>query len=140
MSQEGRPVTYFNEKLNNEKRMYSIYNKNFMLLFKNWRSGDTIFFLKSLFCIVIIKLCNILIVKVNWTKRIWSGLSFCRVVHLFWSTKVVNLIELQVHLVKDICCWHRCRLKWLGWRNSQICIQRIFILLNLRRLVQYLLC
>ena len=34
LSQEGKPVAFFSEKLNDAKRKYFVYDKNFMLLFK----------------------------------------------------------------------------------------------------------
>ena len=40
LSQEGRPVAYFSEKLNDAKRMYSIYNQEFYAIvqeLKKWR-------------------------------------------------------------------------------------------------------
>ena len=40
LSQEGGPVTYFNEKLNDAKRKYSIYDKEFYAIvqaLKKWR-------------------------------------------------------------------------------------------------------
>ena len=32
LSQEGRPITYFSEKLNNAKRKYSIYDQEFYVI------------------------------------------------------------------------------------------------------------
>ena len=40
MSQEGRPVAYFSEKLNDEKRKYFVYDKEFYAIvqaLKKWR-------------------------------------------------------------------------------------------------------
>ena len=40
LSQEGRPVAYFSEKLNDAKRKYSIYDQEFYAIvkaLKNWR-------------------------------------------------------------------------------------------------------
>ena len=40
LSQEGRPIAYFNEKLNDAKRKYSIYDQEFYAIvqaLKKWR-------------------------------------------------------------------------------------------------------
>ena len=43
LSQEGRPIAYFSEKLNDIPKVSILFMiKNFMLLFKHWRSGENI--------------------------------------------------------------------------------------------------
>ena len=40
LSQEGRPIAYFSDKLNDEKRKYSIYDQEFYVIvqaLKKWR-------------------------------------------------------------------------------------------------------
>ena len=40
LSQEGKPIAYFSEKLNDAKKKYSVYDQEFYAIvqaFKNWR-------------------------------------------------------------------------------------------------------
>ena len=59
LSQEGHPIAYFNEKLNEAKQKYSTHDKELLLLSNPLGIGGTTFFPESLFCILTIKLLSI---------------------------------------------------------------------------------
>ena len=65
MSQEGRPVAYFTKKLNDTKRKFYVYNQEFYAIVQALKKWRYYFLLNDFFFILIIKLCNILIVKEN---------------------------------------------------------------------------
>ena len=63
LSQKGKPIAFFSKKLNESRRKYSTYDKefyamirNFMLLFMLWINGVTISFQMNFCCILIMKL------------------------------------------------------------------------------------
>jgi hypothetical protein len=63
LSQDNRPVFYFSEKLNDTKKKYFTHDKEFYAVIqalKNWRHY---IILKNLSCIVITKLCSLLLGK-----------------------------------------------------------------------------
>ncbi|GKD09740.1 reverse transcriptase domain-containing protein, partial [Tanacetum coccineum] len=56
LSQNQRPIAFFSEKLNDTRRKYSTYDKEFMLYFVVWILGDIIYFLINLSCFLIMRL------------------------------------------------------------------------------------
>ena len=59
LSQEGRPISYFNEKLNDAKRKYFVYDQEFYTIVQALKKWRNYLRPKEFFCILIIKLCNI---------------------------------------------------------------------------------
>ena len=59
LRKEGRPIAYFSEKLNDAKRKYSIYDQEFYAIVQVLNKWRHYLLPKELFCILIIKLCNI---------------------------------------------------------------------------------
>ena len=59
LSQEGRHVAYFSEKLNDAKRKYFIYDQEFYAIVQALKKLRHYLLPKSFFCILIIKLYNI---------------------------------------------------------------------------------
>jgi len=51
LSQEQRPIAYFNEKLNEAKKKYSSYSKEFYAIVQALKNGDIICCQRSLHCI-----------------------------------------------------------------------------------------
>ena len=96
--------------------------KNSMLLYKPWRSGDIIWFLRNLCCILITKLYSIWDVNITWIRGIWNGLSIYNFLHLWLSIKVELLTKLQMYWAKDVLCWHRWRFRFLDFRRWRICM------------------
>ena len=59
LSQEGRPIAYFSEKLNDAKRKYSVYDQEFYAIVQALRKWRHYLILEEFLCIQIIKLYNI---------------------------------------------------------------------------------
>ena len=59
LSQEGRLVAYFSEKLNDAKRKYYVYDQEFYSIVQALKKWRRYILPKEFFCILIIKLCNI---------------------------------------------------------------------------------
>ena len=59
LSQDNRPIAYFNEKLNEEKIKYSIYDKEFYAFIQALKKWRHYLVPKEFFCTSIITLCNL---------------------------------------------------------------------------------
>ena len=59
LSQEGRPVAYFSEKLNDAKRKYFVYDQEFHAIVQALKKWRNYLLPKEFFSIIIIKLHNI---------------------------------------------------------------------------------
>ena len=59
LSQDDRPVAYFSEKLNDTKRKYSSYDKEFYAIFQALKKWRHYLMDKSLYCILTIMRCSL---------------------------------------------------------------------------------
>jgi len=58
LSQDNKNVSYLSEKLNDTKRKYSTYDKEFYAIIQALKKGGTILFQRSLSCTMTIKIYN----------------------------------------------------------------------------------
>ena len=65
LSQVGKPVVFFSEKLNDAKRKYSMYDQEFYGIVQAMKKWRHYLIPKELFCILIIKLYNTWEVNIN---------------------------------------------------------------------------
>jgi hypothetical protein len=59
LSQDNKHVAYFSEKLNDVKRKYSAYDKEFYVVIQDLKKWRHCLIQKSLFYILIIRLCSL---------------------------------------------------------------------------------
>ena len=59
LSQEGKPIAFFSEKLNDAKRKYSVYDQEFYATIQALKKWRHYLIPKNFFCILIIKLYSI---------------------------------------------------------------------------------
>ncbi|RVX21013.1 Retrovirus-related Pol polyprotein from transposon 297 [Vitis vinifera] len=76
LSQEGHPVAFFSEKVNEAKKKYSTYDLEFYAVVQVIRHDNIISVTTNLFCIQIMKPCDILILKRSLTLDMQNGVVF----------------------------------------------------------------
>ena len=65
LSQEGKPISFFSEKLNDVKRKYYVYDQEFYVIVQALKKWRHYLIPKDLCCILIIKLYNTWEVNIN---------------------------------------------------------------------------
>jgi len=84
LTQEGHPVAYFSEKLNDAQQWYSIYDTWW---FRHFAIGDIIFYRMSLFSSLIMSPWSISTLKKSWKCDMGDRLNSFKTTCSLWATK-----------------------------------------------------
>ena len=86
-AQEGHPVAYFSEKLNDARQWYSTYDKEFYAVIQALATGNINFYRMSLISSLIMKPWSISILKRSWMYDMGDGLSSFKTTCSLYATK-----------------------------------------------------
>ena len=90
LRQDGKPVAFFSEKLNKDKKMYTIYNMKFSALLQALKYWRHYLLHKELFLMMDNQALNYINFQVSCPTNVPNGLHFCKHTHLFCSMEVVK--------------------------------------------------
>ena len=102
LSQEGKSIAFFSEKLNECKKKIFYLWQSFMPLFVLWIIGVIISFQMSFYLILIMKFWSIWIANRNLIADMPNGLNFFNPILFLSNTNLISWIKWQMHWVENI--------------------------------------
>lgn len=130
LSQDSHLVSYFNEKLNEEKQWYSTYDKELYTVVQFFFVGSTIYYQRCLCFTLSIKLLDTLIPSVSWVKGMFHGLNSSMTKHFFGVENNVAYVLSCVAVILHFMSNKAVGFEWIKDERPIVPIFVLFLLIS----------